>query len=104
MTKKFDPSCRPACGASLARRASNRHRHAEATHTRSGGGRWVANGEIAKSSSFARDGRAVLVITSGPTGRRKEVKAMTDKRGKADAIRACETGFVIGGVSPLRTR
>ena len=61
--------------------------------------------EIAKSIVFrAADGRAVLVITSGANRvDEKKVKAAIGQSvGKADAdfVRA-QTGFVIGGVSPL---
>jgi prolyl-tRNA editing enzyme YbaK/EbsC (Cys-tRNA(Pro) deacylase) len=61
--------------------------------------------EIAKSIIFrAISGRAVLVITSG-SNRVDEKKVMAqigEKTGKADAdfVRA-QTGFVIGGVSPV---
>ncbi|PUE54020.1 YbaK/EbsC family protein [Limnohabitans parvus] len=65
----------------------------------------VQLGQIAKSVIFKRkeDGMAVLVVTSGD--RRvdeKKVSALVGKIGRADAdfVKA-QTGFTIGGVSPL---
>ena len=65
----------------------------------------VALGQIAKSVIFKRkeDGVAVLVVTSGD--RRvdeKKVSALVGKVGRADAdfVKA-QTGFSIGGVSPV---
>ena len=62
-------------------------------------------GEIAKSIIFrAEDGRAVLVITCGRNrvDDKKVSAKLGQKVGKADAefVRA-QTGFVIGGVSPV---
>ncbi len=62
-------------------------------------------GKIAKSVIFrARDGRAVLVITSGRNrvDDHKVTALIAQPAGKADAdfVRA-QTGFVIGGVAPL---
>jgi prolyl-tRNA editing enzyme YbaK/EbsC (Cys-tRNA(Pro) deacylase) len=65
----------------------------------------VQLGQIAKSVIFKRkeDGAAVLVVTSGD--RRvdeKKVSALVGKVGRADAdfVKA-QTGFTIGGVSPV---
>jgi prolyl-tRNA editing enzyme YbaK/EbsC (Cys-tRNA(Pro) deacylase) len=65
----------------------------------------VQLGQIAKSVIFKRkeDGVAVLVVTSGD--RRvdeKKVSALVGKIGRADAdfVKA-QTGFTIGGVSPV---
>lgn len=65
----------------------------------------VQLGQIAKSVIFRRreDGVAVLVVTSGD--RRvdeKKVSALVGKVGRADAdfVKA-QTGFTIGGVSPV---
>ena len=65
----------------------------------------VLLGQIAKSVIFKRkeDGVAVLVVTSGD--RRvdeKKVSALVGKVGRADAdfVKA-QTGFTIGGVSPV---
>lgn len=65
----------------------------------------VQLGQIAKSVIFKRkeDGVAVLVVTSGD--RRvdeKKVSALVGKVGRADAdfVKA-QTGFTIGGVSPV---
>ena len=65
----------------------------------------VQLGQIAKSVIFKRkeDGLAVLVVTSGD--RRvdeKKVSALVGKVGRADAdfVKA-QTGFTIGGVSPV---
>ncbi len=65
----------------------------------------VLLGQIAKSVIFKRkeDGVAVLVVTSGD--RRvdeKKVSALVGKVGRADAdfVKA-QTGFAIGGVSPV---
>ena len=65
----------------------------------------VQLGQIAKSVIFKRkeDGAAVLVVTSGD--RRvdeKKVSALVGKVGRADAdfVKA-QTGFSIGGVSPV---
>jgi prolyl-tRNA editing enzyme YbaK/EbsC (Cys-tRNA(Pro) deacylase) len=65
----------------------------------------VRLGQIAKSVIFKRkeDGVAVLVVTSGD--RRvdeKKVSALVGKVGRADAdfVKA-QTGFTIGGVSPV---
>ena len=65
----------------------------------------VQLGQIAKSVIFKRkqDGLAVLVVTSGD--RRvdeKKVSALVGKIGRADAdfVKA-QTGFTIGGVSPV---
>ncbi len=62
-------------------------------------------GEIAKSIIFhSASERAVLVITSGKNrvDEKRVVALVGEKIGKADAdfVRA-QTGFVIGGVSPL---
>lgn len=80
---------------------------AEATHTAQAAADALGCklAEIAKSIVFrAADGRAVLVITSGANRvDERKVKAMIGQNvGKADAdfVRE-ETGFVIGGVSPL---
>mgnify|MGYP000143196565 FL=1 len=65
----------------------------------------VQLGQIAKSVIFRRkeDGVAVLVVTSGD--RRvdeKKVSALVGKVGRADAdFVKSQTGFSIGGVSPL---
>ena len=65
----------------------------------------VQLGQIAKSVIFRRkqDGLAVLVVTSGD--RRvdeKKVSALVGKVGRADAdFVKSQTGFSIGGVSPL---
>lgn len=65
----------------------------------------VLLGQIAKSVIFKRkeDGVAVLVVTSGD--RRvdeKKVSALVGKVGRADAdFVKTETGFSIGGVSPV---
>jgi prolyl-tRNA editing enzyme YbaK/EbsC (Cys-tRNA(Pro) deacylase) len=65
----------------------------------------VLLGQIAKSVIFKRkeDGVAVLVVTSGD--RRvdeKKVSALVGKVGRADAdFVKVQTGFTIGGVSPV---
>jgi prolyl-tRNA editing enzyme YbaK/EbsC (Cys-tRNA(Pro) deacylase) len=65
----------------------------------------VLLGQIAKSVIFKRkeDGAAVLVVTSGD--RRvdeKKVSALVGKVGRADAdFVKTQTGFSIGGVSPV---
>jgi len=65
----------------------------------------VQLGQIAKSVIFKRkeDGAAVLVVTSGD--RRvdeKKVSALVGKVGRADAdFVKTQTGFSIGGVSPV---
>ena len=65
----------------------------------------VRLGQIAKSVIFRRkaDGLAVLVVTSGD--RRvdeKKVAALVGKMGRADAdFVKLQTGFTIGGVSPV---
>jgi prolyl-tRNA editing enzyme YbaK/EbsC (Cys-tRNA(Pro) deacylase) len=68
----------------------------------------VLLGQIAKSVIFKRkeDGVAVLVVTSGDRRVRrvdeKKVSALVGKVGRADAdfVKA-QTGFTIGGVSPV---
>jgi prolyl-tRNA editing enzyme YbaK/EbsC (Cys-tRNA(Pro) deacylase) len=68
----------------------------------------VQLGQIAKSVIFKRkeDGLAVLVVTSGD--RRvdeKKVSALVGKIGRADAeFVKTQTGFSIGGVSPVAHR
>jgi prolyl-tRNA editing enzyme YbaK/EbsC (Cys-tRNA(Pro) deacylase) len=62
-------------------------------------------GEIAKSIIFrARDGRAVLVITSGRNrvDDKKVTALIAQPVGKADAVFVrAQTGYVIGGVAPI---
>jgi prolyl-tRNA editing enzyme YbaK/EbsC (Cys-tRNA(Pro) deacylase) len=65
----------------------------------------VQLGQIAKSVIFKRkeDGVAVLVVTSGDRRvNEKKVSALVGKIGRADAdfVKA-QTGFTIGGVSPV---
>jgi prolyl-tRNA editing enzyme YbaK/EbsC (Cys-tRNA(Pro) deacylase) len=79
----------------------------EATHTaQAAAGALGCNvAEIAKSIIFrAKDGRAVLVITSGSNrvDDRKVTEIIGQTLGKADAdfVRS-QCGFVIGGVAPI---
>lgn len=88
------------------------HRHAPVmlnetarTAQEAADGLGVQLGQIAKSVIFKRkeDGAAVLVVTSGD--RRvdeKKVSALVGKVGRADAdFVKTQTGFSIGGVSPV---